>query len=698
MTSALHNRYWLLDGIIGWQMTSSVTIHQTAGDGYLTLEPLPGNALQLALQGDLAWPVALAARGKRLFAIDGSCDRIAIVEDGKIHRVRGIGGEGSAGRRLRDARGLAVLANGMVAVADTGNDRVQIFSREPHALLHIVDGFREPWGLAVDAQNRLLVADRGHGRVVQFSPGASELEEFGAGVLVQPTQLACSADGHIAVVDRLGVVAFGPQGGTPRRIELIPSPLSVAFDADGALYVGTGTGLIFKLLPDPSVYERYSVIWSGPVGDALQSSVAGLLWSKELGLVMTVHEIPDDPSLAPTQTLWRADPSGAFSMQGEFLAGPIDSGIENCTWHRAQLLATVAGQTTLQLSSYTSNDATEPPPDGSFISCMQAASDDNDPDCLVQSSPGQFIWLRIQLTSGGVITPVIRAIKVWYPRESYLQYLPAVYQQDTESRLFLDRFLSIFQAEFDGIDAQLDNLWQLFEPMAVTGAKFQWLASWLALTIDPTWTDVQRSTALKHAYKSYAQRGTIAGIQQAIGDYARVTNVEIIEDFKLRQWAALPAEQPLGGGVRLWSRGIYDRLQVGSHSRVGHFHLIDEPLPDLEALTWGANRFRVFFPADPYSASETAAKVQQVVEQHKPAHTEAVVHPILPRLRVGVQSTLGIDAAVGGVSYLVLSSTSVTNLSRLGYDTILACARPQREIESLGLAVRPRIGVNAAIL
>ena len=80
---------------------------------------------------------------------------------------------------------------------------------------------------------------------------------------------------------------------------------------------------------------------------------------------------------------------------------------------------------------------------------------------------------------------------------------------------------------------------------------------------------------LKDAYKNYTKRGTIAGIQHAIAAYAGVANAGIIEDFRLRQWAALPATQYLCGGLRLWSRGVYDRLQVGEHSRIGQFHLVD---------------------------------------------------------------------------------------------------------------------------
>src|SRR5207302_6479665 len=126
-----------------------------------------------------------------------------------------------------------------------------------------------------------------------------------------------------------------------------------------------------------------------------------------LGLVTIVHEVPDDPSLAERQGIWSADPAGAFTMQGEFLAGPLDSGIENCTWHSVELLASVPAQTTLEVESYTSADATTDVTSLQFVPCLKAGSGDNNPDCLVQSGPGQYLWIRVRLGSGGTSTPAI---------------------------------------------------------------------------------------------------------------------------------------------------------------------------------------------------------------------------------------------------------------------------------------------------
>jgi len=299
-------------------------------------------------------------------------------------------------------------------------------------------------------------------------------------------------------------------------------------------------------------------------------------------------------------------------------------------------------------------------------------------------------------------------VKVFFPRRGYLQYLPAVFQEDEESRLFLDRFLSLFQTEFDRFDERIDRIWQLFDPASTPERHFNWLAGWLALIIQPEWSPEKKRQMLKDAFKSYLLRGTGPGIERAIQDYADVHFAKIVEHYKLRRWPALysepersgprsqpalPASARLDGSLRLWSRNFYHRLQITSHSQIGDFLLTGQPEPLIEPLAWGAHRFTVFFPASPYCVPETAQRIERVVEREKPAHTEATLCPVLPRMRVGVQASVGINSVVGGVSHLVLN-----HLATLNYDTILACSAEERQLRALKAVVRPRAGVSAKLL
>jgi len=93
-----------------------------------------------------------------------------------------------------------------------------------------------------------------------------------------------------------------------------------------------------------------------------------------------------------------------------------------------------------------------------------------------------------------------------------------------------------------------------------------------------------------------------------------------------------------------------------------------------------------------YGPSDAEQKIGQVVEREKPVHTQAAICPLLPRFRVGVQSTVGIDSVVGGITRLVLN-----RLSTLGYDSILGCSPAEQKLRELGLAPRPVVGRSSLL-
>jgi phage tail-like protein len=314
----------------------------------------------------------------------------------------------------------------------------------------------------------------------------------------------------------------------------------------------------------------------------------------------------------------------------------------------------------------------------------------------VQSLPGRYLRAQLQLKTNGVVSPALYSAQIGFPRASYLQYLPAVYQEDDRSRVFLDRFLRIFQTTFDGMDRTLDQMWMKFDPMSVPDAWFSWLAAWIALPINPLWSDATRRAVLKSAGQLYPQRGTPLGVQQLVTEYSGV-NVRLIEHFRLRQLIILPDQgvsgAALGLGTRLWSRDYYQRLQVGVYSRVGYFDLTGEPEPDIEPLAWGANEFTVFFDCNPYQVSDTQKKVLQAVEQEKPAYTKANYAPVFPRMRVGVQSTLGVDTRIGEYTPLLLGTTGT-----LDYDSILSCSKLETHLQAQRATLRPQVDVNTQLL
>jgi phage tail-like protein len=690
------NKYWLLDSVAGWRIQTANTagLTFTTDEGDITLDPLPGSAVFLdsALVSGIVCPTALASNNRGcVFVLDGATNRITMLDLSakRAQLITAFGGIGSELRCFRTPRSLTVLPTGSIAVADTGNGRVQLFSGPPYVLLRVWGGPdrpMKPCAVATDACGLIYILDRKSRSILRVRADGEWFEPIGSGVLTDPLALAVAADRTVAVVDSRGnnatVVIFPPDGDKPVRLTLVSLPLSVAFDSSGNLYAGTGSAVVAKLERDDTQMDGWGLAGDG-VSDA-DGAIGQVAWVQGQGLI----SILNDPA-ATAPRLFSMDPAGAFVRLGQFTTRSLDSDIEKCTWHRVQVLGTVPPGTSLQIESQTSEQAEDSSTE--FVPCTLTGSDNA--DCLVQSAPGRYLKLRLTLRSSGAVSPQIHALRVFFPRESYLQYLPAVFQQSDESRLFLDRFLSIFQTTFDNFDHFLDNLWQLFDPWMVPEKFFPWLAAWVALPLDPGLPLPQKRRLLQQAFQNYLMRGTVAGLQQVIHDYTGVANIRILEHFRMRNWTSLPYGGGLDLGARLWSRNFYARLQVGVSSQIGSFQLTKQPEPAAEPYDWGANQFSVLFPADPYFVGDVTAKVQKILDREKPAYTQAFLCPIFPRLRVGVQATLGVDAYVGKVNSMILGK-----LATLGYDSVLSASPAARDIQALGLSLHPRLGVDSRVL
>jgi len=687
------NNYWLLDSVAGWQMAPGASISFTPS-GDITLDPLPGGAAFLAgsLVSSIACPTALASNSNAcVFVIDGVTNRVSVLNlnTSRVKRIAAFGGAGAALRHFKAPGSLSILPSGAIAIADTGNRRVQLFSAPPYVLLKVW-GAPEmsmlPLAVASDHCGVVYIADGQSRTILRVRANGEWLDPMGAGVLANPAALAVGADGTLAVIDGSGasasIVIFPPAGGKPVTLSLVASPLCLAFDGSGNLYAGSANALIAKLQPDTNQLSGWSLGGEG-VSD-VDGSIVKLTWVPGQGLVAILNS--STPGTAPR--LLSMNPAGTYRLTGSFVAGPLDSNVENCSWHRVRINGAVPNGTSVAISSATSADRTNWTP---FAQCVVLAG--NNPDCLVESPPGRYLNLQLNLQSTGAVTPQIHAVQVFFPRQSYLQYLPSVFSDDDQSRLFLERFLSIFQTTFDDLDDRLDHLWQLFDPFMTPAHVFPWLAAWIALPLDPTMPLGQQRQLLKTAFQTYLIRGTVAGLQQVIQAYTGVANIRILEHFRLRNWTFLPVAAGLNEGARLWSRNFYARLQVGIQSTVGQFRLTNAPEPASEPYDWGANQFSVLFPANPYHVSDVAAAIETVLDREKPAHTQAFLCPVFPRLRVGVQATLGVDAYVGKANAMILGK-----LATLSYDSVLARSQADRDVMALGLSLYPRLGEDARIL
>ncbi|HKQ04338.1 MAG TPA: phage tail protein [Blastocatellia bacterium] len=483
-----------------------------------------------------------------------------------------------------------------------------------------------------------------------------------------------------------------------------PIPTRIAIDNKGAILLhapGEPTVLVYDCRESRRGERRYS-----EVADLFEAAEPKEAPSLSTGLIF-------DKQGEPVESLDPKDQSGLalYQTSGTWQGKPLDSSIYRCQWHRIELNASgLPPGSRIEVRTYAHEEEEDVigVPDQQWQHAYTILAPIEPPQCdqkdvrrfefLVQSGSGRYLSIMMKLDADSFSTPVVQSIKAHYPRESYLKYLPAAWSADDESRMFLERFLAIFQTEWDDIELRIDEIAQYFDPEAVPDGPFlEYLArQWLALPLEGDWNQGQKRKLLAAVPKIYPHRGKLRGLRDFIAVYlANMANLPadevrgtdfpvIVEGFRERQHLILAeGASRLGqSGPPLWSASVTRRLQLGVFSREGEAELVSTGDPSRDIFHHYAHRFRVLVPASWVRTADDERKIRRAIEAEKPAQTRYDLCLLDARFRVGVQSTVGVDTIMGETPLTTLGCEHVTDRppslprsGRLGLDTILTSAR-----------------------
>lgn len=309
----------------------------------------------------------------------------------------------------------------------------------------------------------------------------------------------------------------------PETIEIEFSPKGLAVDSNKQIFIGEIAGDNSK---DQTIYKiidqrHISPLWS------YRGACERLVTDLKSNLYAIVPIVPIDPSRKKLVYLKynkinRPDKNGLFS--GHYISKPINSQNKNTRWHRFLLEGNFEEGTRVAFSYYISDntdkfniknlDETEwhnGLPGSSAIQGTQCR------DALFQEDiQGQYLWVRISLTGNEVLSPGISSIHVFFPRYSYLDHLPAIYQEDAQSKEFLERYLSIFESIFYDMDLKVERLGRLFDAYGAPPEFLSWLGSWLAISDEENFSENMKRLYIQRSISLYKKRGTREGLEESI--------------------------------------------------------------------------------------------------------------------------------------------------------------------------------------
>ncbi|MGN9908584.1 phage tail protein [Phytohabitans sp. LJ34] len=427
-----------------------------------------------------------------------------------------------------------------------------------------------------------------------------------------------------------------------------------------------------------------------------------------------------------------------LQVRGRLDTAAIDSGLSRCRWHRVALDADVPAGTAIRVAVAAGEDRGAVPEPGDWHEAPAGAL-----DFLVDQPPGRYLFLRLWLTGDGTATPVVRRVRLDFPRATSAELLPAAFRADPAADDFTERFMSLFDATLDGIDRVIERYPALLDVRGVPDAALPWLGGLLGLAFEGGWSADTRRELLAAAPELYRRRGTPGALREVVRIVAGVEPV-VTELATERAWLRLGAGAGAGscgcagagsggrdgacsrggdgacfgrgdgacscgcggrgrerGDGRLGSVRLFGRS--AARFRVGTSGLSGAPVrgggdPHTDPLAAHAYRFRVALPPHAPTTVDDAA-LRRLVDAQAPAHTAGTVHRGGLGWVVGVWSAVGVDTAFTALPAPVLGPVDGGAAGRgrpvrLGRSSVVATSRrgPHR---AMAVGERATLGVDS---
>jgi len=587
-------------------------------------------------------------------------------------------------------------------VMDIEKHRIMAFSRENYQVKYILDShevnMEMPVDITLNENGNLCILGRMLNNVIYENRNPvpkyqiftydvnnrSFIQGFGGDHLKKPIGLAAGKDNTLYVIDRNynKFLRFNEQGecswigdfGTiPGVGDMKPSLITI--DKKGSIFV---------------VFENELVCQFDPEGS----------YTGTITLPDSIGEITGI-AVDPKGSLYISSTNGIvhFSMQQSFTkekryyySKTLDSGIDKCQWHRLGLKADLPPETLLQVCYYSSGDhelqksidkilsdksksteekakyidnkiskwhESEP---WNISGKKNGSNNNNNLNMLFKEGAGRYLWLKIALsTFNEKAAPAITQMRVFYPRISYLRYLPAIYQEDQTSSEFLERFLSIYETVLYDLETDISQVYEYFDPDTVPQEFLTWLASWLNLALDENWPEDKKRYFIRRAFALYKIKGTPGGIKELIRIYTD-TEPLIIEYSNAIKPMVLTEKGMPGLGINsILLQTPVRGFRLGDDSILGRTALRDTVQSDEDPFLLMAHRFMVILDLSEEKLARLEKGLKQILDDEKPAHTTYTLRAVKDR-------GLGIGTYVGKTRVTDYSPIYIGVNAAIGYN------------------------------
>jgi len=433
------------------------------------------------------------------------------------------------------------------------------------------------------------------------------------------------------------------------RLSMSGRAVGLGVDSEGSIYTCYAKQ-VSQNVEDERSLVKYRALEAESAGGVIYRGAVDNLWFDPDDRIYIWNKNNLSLSILEKQENIKLDTKG--NPRGVFVFPVLDSMSLEMEWHRIRLDADIPDDTQIRLNYFASDSKEMVIQDHlrnmelclndrgtslvETLSCMEGLWGRelvNPRDALLHDARGRYLWLKIELIGSETRAPLLKSVRIYFPRMSLLSYLPAVYQYYEDSRDFLERFLSLPGTLLQEMEEQIDRLDRLFDPEVVPGPFLSWLAGWLGISADENWSQEQLRRLLINAPQLHRNRGTRQGMEDMIAIYTGEKPI-IVEYFQYKY--------------------LQETLEI----------------KQLMSQLYGQDPygFAVLVKQEMVPTAAQVAALQRIIDDEKPAFTDARLVILQPWIYMDMHSYLGINTYLSELTLLRLDNKSSVPFSSVIVD------------------------------
>lgn len=251
-------------------------------------------------------------------------------------------------------------------------------------------------------------------------------------------------------------------------------------------------------------------------------------------------------------------------------------------------------------------------------------------DILLHDAKGKYLWFKLEIFKTHNSNIIVNSIKIEFPIQSLLKYLPEVYQENKESERFLNGYLGIFQSLYMDLEKTIDKISSYFDPDITDKEFLYWLAKWVKIENTYIWKEDKLRYLIKNIRSFYENTGKPKGISDIVELYTD-EKPYIIECFQIKKYMKYSNQYEILS--KLYTDNPYE--------------------------------FTVILSEKSISSEKEYKEVYKLIEEFKPAHTEVKLIILKPYIFLGNYSYLGINSYLNNDRSMQLDGLATLPFTRL---------------------------------